>query len=163
MRFRHVLMTSLVLLSAPACTNPTSPETTVPLPVTRLRTQGVNLGLGLERPATFVVRDPDTWQSTWNQMHQRTLGGPPPLPAIDFATEMIAVAALGAQPNSGYAITLTGATDAHGFVTVEALSTSPGPNCLTLQVITYPMDVARLPRRDGTVGFRLTPDVTSCR
>ncbi len=168
---RHVLMTSVVLVSA-ACTQPAAPTTTacvapacVDLPLARFRADelasvGAN---GWDDAATVVVRDRDTWQATWNKMHERLAGPRPPLPTVDFSTEMVVVIALGARSNSGFGITITRASEADGVITVDALSTGPGPGCITAQVITYPIDVVRLPRRNSAVYFRVGPGVTSCR
>ena len=168
---RHVLMTSVVLVSA-ACTQPAAPDATacaapacVDLPLARFRADelasaGAN---GWDDAATVVVRDRDTWQATWNKMHERLAGTRPPLPAVDFSAEMVVVIAIGARSSSGFGVTITRASESDGVITVDALSTGPGPGCITLQVITYPIDVVRLPRRSSAVYFRVGAGVTSCR
>ena len=118
---------------------------------------------GWDDAATVVVRDRDAWQATWNKMHERLAGPRPPLPTVDFSTEMVVVIALGVRSNSGFGVTITGASESDGVITVDALSTGPGPGCITAQVITYPIDVVRLPRRNSAVYFRVGPGVTSCR
>lgn len=153
----------LALLINGACSRPTSPTTTTPLSLTRLRAESVAFLLygGYDQPTTFVVRDRATWESTWNQIHRR-LNPIPPLPAIDFSADMIAVAALGGQPTSGYDLLLTNASESGGTVTVEATTRSPAPQCIILPVITSPVDLGRLPRREGRVVFRLIPSASSC-
>jgi protease stability complex PrcB-like protein len=116
---------------------------------------------GYDQPTTFVVRDRAMWESTWNQIHRR-LTPIPPLPAIDFTADMIGVAALGAQPTSGYDLVLTIASESGGTVTVDVVTRSPAPQCAILPVVTSPVDLARLPRRDGPVVFRLTANAPSC-
>lgn len=155
MRTGHLIATVSAMLTACASSS-TAPTPAVPVPITRI---GDRFG-GLEAPATLVVRDRDMWQSIWIQIHRG--GFAPPLPEVNFSTDMIVVVALGAKPTSGYAVTVTAASETGRVVTVETDSVSPGPNCVTLQVITYPTDVVRMPRRDGEVGFRITPKVTSC-
>jgi len=168
---RHVLMTSVVLVSA-ACTQPAAPDATacvapacVDLPLARFRADelasvGAN---GWDDAATVVVRDRDAWQATWNKMHERLAGPRPPMPAVDFSSEMIVVIALGARSTSGFGVTITGASESDGVITIDALSTGPGPGCVTAQVITYPIDLVRLPRRSSAVFFRVGAGVTSCR
>ena len=75
---------------------------------------------------------------------------------------MVGVAALGGQPNSGYDLVLTNASESGGTVTVEVATRSPAPQCVILPVITSPVDLARLPRREGHVLFRLIPNPSSC-
>ena len=158
----HCAALALMALLASVCAQqmPASPGMAVPMPITRLPLDGAAFS-GYEQPITLVVRDRETWQSTWSQVY-RARNEVPPLPPIDFSTEMIVVAALGAKPTSGYAVELTSAYVSNGTVTVEAASVSPGPLCVTLQVITNPVDIARLPRRDGAVQFHFTPRVASC-
>ena len=152
----------LALLIDGACSPPTSPATT-PLSLTRFRAEGVAYlwSSGYDQPATFVVRDRATWESTWNQIHRRH-SPIPPLPAVDFSADMIAVAALGGQPTSGYDLVLSNASETGGTVTVEATTRTPAPGCAILPVVTSPVDLARLPRRDGPVLFRLIPNIPSC-
>jgi hypothetical protein len=151
----------IALLAAGACTQPpASPGMGVPVPLTRFPQDGGAFS-GYEQPITLVVRDNETWQSTWTQVY-RGRQPIPPLPPVDFSTAMVVVATLGAKPSSGYAMELTGAYRSNGTVTVEATSVSPGPRCVTLPVITYPLDIARMPRLDLPVQFHVTPSVTSC-
>ena len=113
---------------------------------------------------TSVVRDRDAWLRMWVALFPGSPTSlPPPLPEVDFSREMVVVAALGSQPSSGYDIVFTGAFEADGVVTMELETRSPGPGCGTLTVITAPVDLARVPRRDGSVVFRPTPTVTTCR
>jgi hypothetical protein len=155
--------TLVTLLIIVACSPSTAPTTTTPLSLTRFRAESVAyLSIsGYDQPSTFVVRDRATWESTWNQIHRRH-SPIPPLPDIDFSAEMVGVAALGGQPNSGYDLVLTNASESGGTVTVEATTRSPAPQCVILPVVTSPVDLARLPRREGPVLFRLIPSTSSC-
>ena len=163
---RRVLMLPatalLALLINGACSLPEAPTTTT-LSLTRFRAEDVAYlqYSGYDQPTTFVVRDNATWESTWNQIHRR-LSSVPPLPAVNFSVEMIAVAGLGGQPTSGYDLVLSNASEGDGTVTVEAKTRSPATRCAILPVVTSPIDLARLPRREGPVVFRLMPIATSC-
>jgi hypothetical protein len=151
----------LAALPSGACAqqSPTSPAMAIPMSITRVAVDGAFSGY--EQPVTLVVRDREVWQATWARVY-RGRTPVPPLPPIDFVTDMIVVAALGTKPTSGYAVEFTSASLSNGIVTVEAVSASPGPRCATLQVVTSPIDIARLPRRDGEVQFQFTARVTSC-
>src|SRR5216117_931164 len=136
----------LTLLISGACSAPTPPTTPAPLPMTRFRADPVAYmwNSGFDQPATFIVRDRTTWESIWNQLHSRHTPVPP-LPAVDFSSEMVAVAALGAQSTAGYDLVLTNASESEGTVTVEATTRTPAPQCAILPVVTSPVDLARLP------------------
>jgi hypothetical protein len=112
---------------------------------------------------TSVVRDRDAWLRTWVALFPGSPTSlPPPLPDVDFSREMVVVAALGSRPSSGYDVVFTSASEADGVVTMELETRSPGPGCVTLTVITAPVDLARVPKRDGSVVFHPTPAVTRC-
>jgi protease stability complex PrcB-like protein len=160
MRISHLVTTLSAILAIGSCASPTSP--TASIPFTRFPDAGIGLGSGLQQPATLTVRDGEAWQSIWSQIH-RNVTPVPPLPAIDFAVDMVVVAAVGAQSTSGYSVTITGASESNGVVTIDAESASPGSTCVTLPVVTYPTDLARLSRREGAVQFRITPRVSVCR
>lgn len=156
------------VLASVACTQPAPP--TQPTP----RTPGVQIPLvrlgsdarayewisGYQEPTTLVVRDGNTWRATWNQVYA-SQNPVPPLPAIDFSAEMIVVAALGIVP-AGPDIILTGASATNGGVTVDVAITSAGSNCVTPAVQTSPVDLARMPRRDGEVLFAASRAVRQC-
>lgn len=117
----------------------------------------------IDAAQNFVVRERDEWVRTWGMLYQ---AGPtsllPPLPDVDFSREMVVVSALGSRPSSGYEVVFTGASEADGVVTMELETKAPGPRCVTLTVITAPVDLARVPRRTGQVLFRPTPTVVNC-
>lgn len=118
---------------------------------------------GLDRPARLVVRDAFTWQNVWSEIHRRQ-SPVPSLPAIDFSREAIVVVALGARSSGGYGILLAGAAESGANeIAVTVHSTSPGPNCVTTQAFTQPVDIARLPLRGGTVRFLERNEVSDCR
>ena len=161
---------SIVPLSA-GCAQPNAPSAgcvspaCVELPLTRFRPDEIAfVGANeFDHSASIVVRDRNAWESAWAQLHRRLGGPPPPLPAVDFSTEMVLVLAIGARSTSGYSVRLTGASESGGAVTVDAVVSSPRADCITLQVITYPVDLVRMSRRSGTVTFRVTPGAPSCQ
>ncbi len=130
----------------------------VPLPLARI--ENSNWG-GFDTTATLVIRDAVAWSAFW----QRMWGGvnePPPLPEVDFATDMIVAFASGVQPTLGYDVVLTGAGEDRTGMWIQALERSPGSNCLEGQVVTHPIDVARVPLRPDPVGFIVTSGVVHC-
>ena len=160
---RLFLTTGVVVLLATAtgCSHPTSPST--PLTLTRFRgdSAGFLAFSGYDTAQTIVIHDRDTWVRTWSDINRRTTPLPA-LPDVDFTSEMVVVAALGTRPSSGYDVVFTSASEAGEIVTVEVESRAPGAGCVTLTVITSPVDLARIPRRNGAITFRTTPKVTTC-
>jgi hypothetical protein len=152
-----------LVLAGGACSQPASPSMAVALPLTRFRPESIGYLFfsGYAEPTTIVIRDRETWQSVWGRLYDRG-STVPPLPEIDFSHEIVLLAAAGSRPSSGYDVLITGASEADGVVTVEALIRSPAATCGTATVITEPVDLARMPGRNGTVRFHLTAGVNAC-
>ena len=155
----------VAVLSAGACSHPSSPTSNTPLSMVRFRAEPSSFVAfsRFDAAQNSVVRDRDEWLRTWVMLFP---GGPtslpPPLPEVDFSREMVVVAALGSRPSSGFEIVFTGASETDGVVTMELETRMPSPRCVTATVITAPVDIARVPRRIGQVLFRPTPVVISC-
>ena len=161
--FVRFVSVALVILSSACGSSNVAPPPGANVPLVRLRSDPYSFAFvsGFDQPARLVVRDPVTWHAVWNQIY---LGGSPvpPLPEIDFSQEMLVVVALGSHPTGGYGILLTGASESADGIEVAVLSSSPGPKCFTTQAFTQPVDVARLPRRQGAVHFVERSEVFKC-
>ena len=163
---RLVESSAVVLtLFAAACASPE--QSTLPpgssIPIVRLRAEpySFEFNSGLNTPARIVVRDASTWQSLWTQIYQGR-SPVPPLPAIDFSSDMLVVAALGSRSSGGYMILIDGASGEGSNVIVAVRSISPGQGCGVTGALTQPVDIARLPRRDGDVRFLERAEVRKC-
>lgn len=154
-----------VVAALPACSGALDPGPGGPLfPMTRLRAEpysfSTNSGLGTAE--RLVIRDAGSWQSVWNRIHaSRT--PMPSVPQIDFAREMIVVAAMGSRPTGGYTLLLEQANEdpADGIV-VSVRSISPGRNCVVTLALTAPVDIARLPLHAGQVRFFERSETKNC-
>jgi PrcB C-terminal len=134
------------------------------LPMVRLRSEAYSFTFysGLDKPARLVVRDAVTWRVIWNQIYLRQ-SPVPPLPPIDFSREMMVVVALGSHSTGGYSILLDGAAEAaKNGIAVIVDSSSPGSNCIVTEAFTQPVDIARVPLRDGAVSFVERTHVSDC-
>jgi len=108
-----------------------------------------------------VIRDQAAWQSLWSRLTANAMPAPA-LPAVDFSKDMLVVAAMGTKGHGGYRIAVTAATEQAGGVTVEVTETSPGAGCMNAMMITSPIAVARIPRRDGNVIFTVVRKTVDC-
>src|SRR5262245_34475250 len=155
----------VALLAAGACSHPSAPTSKTPLSMVRFRAERSSFAVfsRFDAAQNYVVRERDEWLRTWVLLFP---GGPtslpPPLPEVDFSREMVVVAALGSRPSSGFEIVFTAATQTDGAVTMELETRTPSPRCVTATVITAPVDIARVPRRNGQVLFRPTPMEVNC-
>jgi hypothetical protein len=133
------------------------------LPIERFGTAGRSFSYvsGLATESQSIVRDSVAWDQVWKQIKQG-VSPVPPTPAVDFASEMVAVAAMGTRSTGGYTVLIEAATEDQGTVEVGVLEVTPGRGCITTQSVTQPVDLVRLPRRDGPVEFRVHRVVRDC-
>ncbi|GGN35123.1 hypothetical protein FHR83_006114 [Actinoplanes campanulatus] len=97
----------------------------------------------------YVIRDADEWSRQWAASPSEQLSVPP-VPAVDWQTEMCVAIALGGCPSSGYSVLIDGiVVEDHGL-TVVAWEIRPGPTCGTTCAITYPFHVVAAPAHPAT-------------
>ncbi|HEY5677241.1 MAG TPA: protease complex subunit PrcB family protein [Myxococcales bacterium] len=97
---------------------------------------------GIHTAVRQVIRDAATWQSVWSEIFS-DVSPQPPLPAVDFSTDMVVLAAQGDQKTGGFGIFIDGAfTTLDGAMIVAVTSASPGPGCFNPQQVTQPVDAA---------------------
>jgi len=133
------------------------------IPVVRLRAEPYSFeyNSGLSSAARLVVRDAGVWQSLWTQIYQQRFPVPA-RPAIDFSREMVVVVALGTRSSGGYSILIDGASGEGANVAIAVRSIAPGQKCGVTAALTQPVDIARMPRRDGKVSFAEHAEVKEC-
>lgn len=106
---------------------------------------------GYAEPAALVLASPEGWAAAWRTLHGGVAAGPPP--AVDFARDVVVLVAAGERNTGGYAVRVDGTSDlSGGRRVVHATRTSPGPGCMTAQVVTSPVAAARVPRPAGGPG-----------
>ena len=107
---------------------------------------------GFNQRERLIIRDAQAWSQFWSQAH-RTVMPQPPLPAIDFAQNVVIAATMGTRPNGGHSVQIEQVFEADGDLFVVVAERSPGANCVTTAAITAPAAAARIPRTSGTVSF----------
>ena len=113
---------------------------------------------GLDEPDRLVIRDADTWAERWPDIAVQ--GGS--APAVDFARDMVLVAAMGQRSHGGHAITIEGVFENADAVYVHVLETSPGAGCAATQALVAPVFVVTVPDRDKPVLWVESSRTSSC-
>jgi hypothetical protein len=164
--FRQVLIPAMLLGAlAAACDSVTDP--CVPPGAVALQMQPVPdevaqyLYSGVPDRRRLFITDAATWTALWEQV-TATYEPPPPVPAIDFASEAVVVAAMGTRTSGGYAITIEGVYEDEGQLYVVVKERSPGTNCVLTQALTAPVHAVRVPLRTGTVQFVERTETNNC-
>lgn len=119
------------------------------------------LSIAIPHRARLVIRDRDEFDEFWGKLF-RFVSEKPALPEIDFAREMIIVAAMGQQPSTGYHILIDGACEVDNQLEVSVRSTNFS-KCGQFPVETAPADIVRLPKTDLPVTFRETEITADCK
>jgi hypothetical protein len=125
------------------------------LPVTRLHAEPYSFAYysGMTDSVRLAVRDPGQWQQVWSAIEH---GSSPATaaPQVDFAREMVLVAALGTRNSGGFSIYVDSAYQRSDHVEVVVRKVSPGKQCGVTGALTQPVDLARIPATSLPVRFR---------
>lgn len=161
-KMRSSLLPAVVAVAAgmAGCGQPSAPDPPgAPVPLVRLRAEPYSFAFysGLVEPRRLVVRDRAAWAEVWAAIWRRH-SPLPALPEVDFAREMLVVAALGERPTGGYGILVDSAAATAEGLAVRIRTISPAPGCGVTLALTQPVDIARLPRHDGVVLFHDRPE-----
>lgn len=165
MRASRRIVIAALIAGASACGSPTgSSSPDQPLAITRLRSEPFSLAYasGLRELQRLVVPDASTWQQVWSSIWSGT-SPEPPIPQVDFGREIVVVAAMGERPTGGFTILIDSASETASGISIRIRSISPGSGCVTTQALTQPVDIARVPRRDGSVTFDERLETQECR
>ena len=132
-----------------------------PLTLTSILANTTGITSGVRDRRTIVVTDAQAFADLWAELNQGS-APVPPLPAVDFAKEIVVGFASGGRPTSGYSVRLYDPVRVRGVVEVKVEETTPGADCALLQVITAPIDLARLTRTGEEVRFAVETVVKNC-
>ena len=102
----------------------------------------------IDRPQQSVAKTAAEFQTLWQQHAPGR-----PLPAVDFAKNMVVAVFLGSRPTGGFAVEITGVESEGEATVVRWAERKPAPGQMASQVLTAPSFMATVPRRDGPVRF----------
>ena len=71
-----------------------------------------------------------------------------PLPEVNFDTDEIILVTMGEQNSGGNSIEVTKVEASIGFLSVIVTETSPGKNCMSTTVMTYPYQFIKLKKTE---------------
>jgi len=97
-----------------------------------------------------VIDNQKDWEILWKQ-HVSVLVPQPPVPEIDFTSNVVAVIYAGVKNTGGYAVVIKNVSAEADDVVVNYRLTEPQPNSFTLQVITQPYAIIKIEKPKGTV------------
>jgi len=146
-----------------SATNPQVPEGAMALEIREFPAAITPyLYTGIAERQRLAIDDAAEWRAFWNRVTSTTVPQPP-VPEIDFASEIVIIAAMGTRPSGGYAIHIDDVSEADGRVFVKVREVSPGTNCIVTMALTAPVVAVRIPRRAGAVTFVEQTEVRNCQ
>jgi len=155
------LAAALAVGAAPAGAQHETARESVPLTRMRGGASAFTSYSGMTDSARLVVRDSVAWQELWRRINKPFLPAPA-TPEIDFAAEMIVVAALGARPSAGHDIVIEGAAQDSAGIEGMVRRSEPAPGCPVAPAVTRPVDFARMRADRRAVRVRERQVVVPC-
>lgn len=127
-----------------------SENTTGTLPVKTVA-KGFN---SLEKQKTeLIIKSHEELKNLWNIIYATQLDKPP-LPNIDFDTNIIIGIFLGEKPTAGFSIEVQKIMEENGKIIVYIEETSPPQDSFQAQIITEPYHVIQIPKMDKPVVYQ---------
>jgi PrcB C-terminal len=105
---------------------------------------------GKRDAAAQVIDKKEDWEQLWKQ-HVSLLVPQPPVPDIDFESNVVAILFAGEKNTGGYAVVIKDVSAEGDDVVVKYRLTEPEPNSFTLQAISQPFAMVRIEKPKGTV------------
>lgn len=128
-------------------------------PTNKISFQTVAKGVrsGIRGSYQTVARSQSEWEDLWRK-HVSNQTNPPPLPAIDFAKDIVAAVFLGERPTGGYQIDIVSSEQSDGVLTVSFDEKGPRPGGIQTQAFTQPFHIVRIANKDiQKIVFRRLP------
>jgi hypothetical protein len=128
-----------------------------PLPFDRLH---IGPNSGYTRLSEFVIEDTDEFNRRWRGVQQ---GSPDAqLPVIDFTRKTVVLLAIGSRNTGGHEVRIDSVNAVSDGAIVHYTVTSPGARCMSMQMLTSPIDVILLDKIGGHVRFSRKEVKGSC-
>jgi hypothetical protein len=116
---------------------------------------------GVSERRREVIRDEASWARLWAEIHAG-LTPAPPVPAVDFARQMLIAVALGTRPSGGFGVKVRSVASRGERLEVAVAESCPAAGAMVTLSLTQPVEVVRVPRLTQTPTFQETR-AAACR
>ena len=90
-----------------------------------------------ETAQQIVIKSADEWAKMWKETNQN-FEPMPPLPVVDFSKDWVIGCMMGMKSSGGYNAKIKEITVSGDVLKVTVTHTSPGKNCMSIDMITLP-------------------------
>lgn len=108
-----------------------------------------------------VITTPQAWAEAWATLYS-AVTPQPSRPDIDFAANVVVLAAMGTRPSGGHSVTIEEVRAHMGALYVAVRERSPGPACGTTGALTAPVHAVQVPREATAAFFTVTKETYAC-
>jgi hypothetical protein len=115
-------------------------DTAGSLPIRRI---GQYSNSGIVTPERLVIRDDSSYARFWARLGAGTR------PSVDFTRDVVIAAAAGQRQTGGHSIAVDQVVRSGDGLAVEVVEVAPGPDCMSAQVVTQPVDVVVVAAADA--------------
>lgn len=109
----------------------------------------------------YVIKDKGEWESLWAKLFPG-LSPRPPLPEIDFERRTLLAVFQGAQPSSGYEISIREVVETENALEVSVKAFAPGKHCVVTGGFTRPFHIIEIPKTEKLVVFNVKQKTRNC-
>ena len=109
---------------------------------------------GHSEAQNYVINTATEWQSLWDKIFSNQ-SEEPPLPEIDFTRRTIVAVFQGAQPTTGFEISIEEIVETENSLEVSVKAFAPGKRCVVGGKVTKPFDIIEIEKTEKQVVFHV--------
>lgn len=117
-------------------------------------------GVRIESQTNKVIKSQEEWSNFLSSLNKRN--DITPEINVDFATQDLVIIAMGTQSSGGYSVEINKVIEYNDQIVVYAIENSPGFNCATTSVISYPSQFVTTPKTNKPVKFEISKKINQC-
>jgi len=139
----------LTLFAMEACAVQNSQSNPMTIPMVTIQKGNFS---GIHQPLQVTVSDEKEWEALWKK-HTSIQSPPPPLPAVDFSTEMVVGLFAGDKTTGGYDVEISKVELKDLDLLIFYVEKNPAPGGMAIQAVTQPFHIVKVPKHDGPIIF----------
>ncbi len=111
----------------------------------------------------FVIKSEDEWAKVWKETNQ-SFEPMPPKPAVDFSKDWVIACMMGMKRSGGHNLKIKDIKTAGEELKIAIENTSPGKNCMSVDMITYPYAFYTVSHfKQSKISFEVTSISKDCK
>lgn len=118
-------------------------------------------GSSAEQSERFlVIRNEADFQTAWDELFEPNAS--PPLPTVDFQSDMVLIYAMGSQPNGCYSAEIESVREQGPELLVRVRELEPAPDCICTFSFVMPFSVVRVADHAGPISLCVDRQERDC-